>query len=208
MVALLLSLAACSKQFSSQWEEAAERAQEGRLQESLDIFTELSKTHSLWQLSHNIAVLHAHLNSPHDASLWMIHRDTQREAYGHGGTFLFPYAPELIFPLAVALLCATFFQRGFKRIPLVIAAVMAIVLFVAAIRPRLQLRRTAIITVETRIVPIPSDAASPAIGLWVVGEGIPVRIAGEDSVNDCIQITNGKIYGWIPRRNALFFASP
>ena len=208
MIALLLCLAACSKQFSSQWEEAAKLVQDGRLQESLDIFTELSKTHSLWQLSHNIAVLHAYLNSPHDAALWMIHRDTQRKANGHGGTYLFPYAPELILPLAVALLCATFFQCGFKRILLVIAATIAIVLFVAAIRPRLQLRRTAIITVETRIVPIPSDAASPAIDLWVVGEGIPVRIAGEDSVNDCIQITNGKIHGWIPSRNALFFTSP
>jgi hypothetical protein len=138
----------------------------------------------------------------------MTHRDTQRKANGYGGIYLFPYAPELILPLAVALLCATFFQRGFKRILLVIAAVIAIVLFVAAIRPRLQLRRTAIITVETRIVPIPSDAASPAIDLWVVGEGQVVRFTGKEIINDCIQITNGKLYGWLPWRNALFFHSP
>lgn len=208
MIALLLCLAACSKQFSSQWAEAARLAQEGRLQESLDVFTELSKMHSLWQLSHNIAVLHAHLNAPHDAALWMIHRDTQREANGYGGIYLFPYAPELIFPLVVALLCTAFFQRGAKRILLVIAAVIAIVLFVAAIRPRLQLQRMAVITVETQIVPIPSDAASPAINLWIVGEGDVVRFTGKDIINDCIQITNGKLYGWIPWRNALFFHSP
>ena len=208
MIALLLCLAACSKQFSSQWEKAARLAQEGRLQESLDIFTELSKTHSLWQLSHNIAVLHAYLHSPHDAFLWMTHRDTQREANGYGGIYLFPYAPELILPLAVALLCATFFQRGFKRFLLVIAAVIAIVLFVAAIRPRLQLRQMAVITVETHIVPIPSDATSPAIDLWVVGEGDVVRLTGKDVINDCIQITNGRLYGWLPWRNALFFHSP
>jgi hypothetical protein len=208
MIALLLCMSACSKQFSSQWEEGVRLAHEGRLQESLDIFTELSKTHSLWQLSHNIAVLHAYLHSPHDAFLWMTHRDTQRKANGYGGIYLFPYAPELILPLAVALLCATFFQRGFKRILLVIAAVIAIVLFVAAIRPRLQLRRTAIITIETPIVPIPSDAASPTVSFGVIGEGVPVRIAGEDSINNCIQITNGKIHGWLPWRNALFFHSP
>ena len=208
MIALLLCLAACSKQFSSQWEEGVRLAQEGRLQESLDIFTELSKPHSLWQLSHNIAVLHAYLHSPHDAFLWMTHRDTQRKANGYGGIYLFPYAPELILPLAVALLCATFFQRGFKRILLVIAAVIAMVLFVAAIRPRLQLRQMAIITVETRIVPIPSDAASPAIDLWIVGEGQVVRFTGKDIINDCIQITDGKLYGWLPWRNALFFHSP
>ncbi len=208
MIALLLCLAACSKQFSSKWEEAAKLAQDGRLQESLDIFTELSKTHSLWQLSHNIAILHAHLNSPHDAFIWMIHRDTQREANGYDGIYLFPYAPELILPLAVALICAAFFQRGAKRILLVIAAVIAIVLFIAAIRPRLQLRQTAIITVETQIVPIPSNAASPAINLWIVGEGDVVRFTGKDIINDCIQITNGKLYGWIPWRNALFFHSP
>ena len=208
MIALLLCLAACSKQFSSQWEEAARLAQEERLQESLDIFTELSKTHSLWQLSHNIAVLHAYLNSPHDAFLWMTHRDTQRKANGYGGIYLFPYAPELILPLTVALLCATFFQRGFKRILLVIAAVIAIVLFVAAIRPRLQLRQMAVITVETHIVPIPSDATSPAIDLWVVGEGQVVRFTGKEIINDCIQITDGRLYGWLPWRNALFFHSP
>ena len=208
MIALLLCLAACSKQFLSQWEEGVRLAQEGRLQESLDIFTELSKTHSLWQLSHNIAVLHAHLNSPHDASLWMIHRDTQREANGHGGIYLFPYEPELILPLAVALICAMFFQRGFKRILLVIAAVIAIVLFVASIRPRLQLRRTAIITVKTQLVPIPSDAASPAVSLAELSEGSIVRILSKDSINDCIQIKSDKITGWIPCRNALFFASP
>lgn len=208
MIALLLCLAACSKQFSSQWEEAARLAQEGRLQESLDIFTELSKTHSLWQLSHNIAVLHAHLNSPHDASLWMIHRDTQREANGHGGIYLFPYEPELILPLAVALICTVFFQRGFKRILLVIAAVIAIVLFIAAIRPRLQLRRTAIITVKTQLVPIPSAAASPAVSLAELSEGSIVRILSKDSINDCIQIKSGKITGWVPCRNALFFAYP
>ena len=208
MIALLLCLAACSKQFSSQWEEGVRLAQEGRLQESLDIFTELSKTHSLWQLSHNIAVLHAYLHSPHDALLWMTHRDTQRKANGYGGIYLFPYAPELILPLAVALLCATFFQRGFKRFLLVIAAVIAIVLFVAAIRPRLQLRQMAVITVETHIVPIPSDATSPAIDLWVVGEGQVVRFTGKEIINDCIQITDGRLYGWLPWRNALFFHSP
>ena len=208
MIALLLCLAACSKQFSSQWEEGVRLAQEGRLQESLDIFTELSKTHSLWQLSHNIAVLHAYLNSPHDAFLWMTHRDTQRKANGYGGIYLFPYAPELILPLAVALLCATFFQRGFKRILLVIAAVIAIVLFVAAIRPRLQLRQMAVITVETHIVPIPSDATSPAVSLAELSEGSIVRILSKDSINDCIQIKSDKITGWIPCRNALFFHSP
>ena len=208
MIALFLCLAACSKQFTSQWDEAAKLAHEGRLQESLDIFTELSKTHSSWQLSHNIAALHAYINSPNDAFIWMIHRDTQREANGYDGLYLFPYAPELILPLAVALLCAAFFQCGAKRILLVIAAIIAIVLFVAAIRPRLQLRRTAIITVETRIVPIPSYAASPAIDLWIVGEGDVVQITGKDIINDCIQITNGKLYGWIPWSNALFFHSP
>ena len=208
MIALLLCLAACSKQFSSKWEEAARLSQEGRLQESLDIFTELSKTHSLWQLSHNIAVLHARLNSPRDAFLWMIHRDTQREANGYDGIYLFPYAPELILPLGIALLCTAFFQRGVKRILLMIAVVIAIVLFIAAIRPRLQLRRTAIITVETQIVPIPSDAASPAVNLWIAGEGSVVRFTGKDIINDCIQITNGKLYGWIPWRNVLFFHSP
>ena len=182
MIAMLLCLSACSKQFSSKWEEAAKLAQEGRLQESLDIFTELSKTHSFCQI--------------------------QREANGYGGKYRFPYTPELILPLVVALLCAAFFQHGSKRILLVVATVIIIVLFVAAIRPRLQLRRTAIITVETQIVPIPSAAASPAVSLCVIGEGIPVRITGEDSINDCIQITNGKIHGWIPRRNALFFHSP
>jgi hypothetical protein len=208
MVALLLCLAACSNQFSSQWEEATKLAQEGRLQESLDIFTELSKTHSSWQLSHNIAALHARLNAPHDAAIWCHHCQVQREANDYGGKYRFPYAPELILPLAVALLCAAFFQHGSKRILLVVVAVITVVLFIAAIRPRLQLRRTAIITVETQIVPIPSDAASPAVSLCVIGEGIPVRITGEDSINDCIQITNGKIHGWIPRRNALFFHSP
>ena len=208
MIALLFCLAACSKQFSSKWEEAARLAQEGRLQESLDIFTELSKTHSLWQLSHNIAVLHARLNSPRDAFLWMIHRDTQREANGYDGIYLFPYAPELILPLGIALLCTAFFQCGAKRILFMTAAVIAIVLFSAAIRPRLQLRRTAIITVETQIVPIPSDAASPAVNLWIAGEGSVVRFTGKDIINDCIQITNGKLYGWIPWRNVLFFHSP
>ncbi len=208
MIALLLCLAACSEQFTSKWDEAAGLAQEGRLQESLDIFTELSKTHSLWQLSHNIAFLHARLNSPHDATIWDYHCQVQREANGYDGIYLFPYAPELILPLAVALFCAAFFQHSAKRILLVIAAIIAIVLFIAAIRPRLQLRRTAIITVETQIVPIPSDAVSPAVSLWIVGEGEDVRVTGEDIINDCIQITNGKIYGWIPRRNALFFHSP
>lgn len=208
MIAMLLCLSACSKQFSSKWEEAAKLAQEGRLQESLDIFTELSETHSSWQLSHNIAILHTRLNAPHDAAIWGHHCQIQREANGYGGKYRFPYTPELILPLVVALLCAAFFQHGSKRILLVVATVIIIVLFVAAIRPRLQLRRTAIITVETQIVPIPSAAASPAVSLCVIGEGIPVRITGEDSINDCIQITNGKIHGWIPRRNALFFHSP
>ena len=101
-----------------------------------------------------------------------------------------------------------FFQRGFKRILLVIAAVIAIVLFVAAIRPRLQLRRTAIITVKTQLVPIPSDAASPAVSLAELSEGSIVRILSKDSINDCIQIKSDKITGWIPCRNALFFHSP
>ena len=208
MVALLLCLGACSKQISSKWEEAAKLAQEGRLQESLDIFTELSKTHSSWQLSHNIATLHARLNAPHDAAIWGHHCQIQREANGYGGKYRFLYAPELILPLIVALLCAVFFQRGGKRILLAVATVITIILFIAAIRPRLQLRQMAIITVETRIVPIPSDAASPAINLWIAREGDVVRVTGKVIINDCIQITNDKIHGWIPRRNALFFHSP
>ena len=92
-----------------------------------------------------------------------------------------------------------------KLMPVVMATDVDVV---AAIRPRLQLRQTAVITVETHIVPIPSDATSPAIDLWVVGEGQVVRFTGKEIINDCIQITNGKLYGWLPWRNALFFHSP
>ena len=73
MTALLLCLAACTYNFSSQWQDATKLAQEGRLQESLDIFTELSKTHSSWQLSKNIAVLHSHLDAAQAADVWNTH---------------------------------------------------------------------------------------------------------------------------------------
>ena len=208
MVALLLCLAACSNQFISCWHEATRLAENGRLQESLEIFTELSKTHSTWQLSNNIAVLHTYLNAPQEASIWGIHRTVQRQAYGIDRPWFIHFTAELLLPTIVALLCAACFNRGARRLSLVMVAVITIVLFVAAIRPRIQLSRKAVITVRTTLVPIPSDSTSPVISLVELSEGSVVRILSKESVNDCIQIKSDKISGWIPRRNALFFTSP
>ena len=207
-VALLLCLTACSKHFSSQWQEATRLAQEGRLQESLDIFTELTKTHSSWQLSKNIAVLHSHLDAAQAADVWNTHSQIQKQAYGYGKAWFIHYAPEILLPLIVALICAIFFHRSRRRLLLAIVAIVAIVLFAIAIRPRWQLTKQAVVSIPTALLPVPSETASPAVHLTELPSGAVVKISSDSYVNDCIQVEYQQIQGWIPKRNALFFTSP
>ena len=207
-VALLLCMVACSTQYLSKWQEAARLAQEGRLQESLDMFTELSKTHSSWQLSKNIAVLHSHLDAAQAADVWNTHSQIQKQAYGHGKIWFIHYAPELLLPLIIALICAFFFHRGRQRLLLAIAAIVAMIFFTIVIRPRWLLTKQAVVSLPTALLPVPSETASPAVLLMELPSSAIVKISGNSHVNDCIQVEYQQIHGWIPKRNALFFFSP
>ena len=208
MIALLLCLAACSYNFSSQWQDATRLAQEGRLQESLDIFTELSKTHSSWQLSKNIAVLRSHLDAAQAADVWNTHSQIQKQAYGYGKIWFIHYAPELLLPLIVALICAIPFHRGGQRLLLAMAAIVAMIFFTIVIRPRWILTKQAVVSVPTALLPVPSETASPAVLLTELPSCAIVKISGNSHVNDCIPVEYQQIHGWIPKRNALFFSSP
>ena len=208
MIALLLCLAACSYNFSSQWQDATRLAQEGRLQESLDIFTELSKTHSSWQLSKNIAVLRSHLDAAQAADVWNTHSQIQKQAYGYGKIWFIHYAPELLLPLIVALICAFFFHRGGQRLLLAMAAIVAMIFFTIAIRPRWMLTKQAVVSVPTALLPVPSETASPAVLLTELPSCAIVEISGNSHINNCIPVKYQQIHGWIPKQNALFFSSP
>ena len=208
MIALLLCLAACSYNFSSQWQNATRLAQEGRLQESLNIFTELSKTHSSWQLSKNIAVLRSHLDAAQAADVWNTHSQIQKQAYGYGKIWFIHYAPELLLPLIVALICAFFFHRGGRRLLLAMAAIVAMIFFTIVIRPRWMLTKQAVVSLPTALLPVPSETASPAVLLTELPSCAIVKISGNSHINDCFPVEYQQIYGWIPKRNALFFSSP
>lgn len=208
MAALLLCLAACTYNFSSQWQDATKLAQEGRLQESLDIFTELSKTHSSWQLSKNIAVLHSHLDAAQAADVWNTHSQILKQAYGYGKIWFIHYAPELLLPLIVALICTIFFHGGRQRLLLAMAAIVAMIFFTIVIRPRWLLTKQAVVTVPTALLPVPSENASPAVHLTELPSGAIVKFSGNSHVNDCIQVEYQQIQGWIPKRNVHFFPSP
>jgi len=174
----------------------------------LDIFTELTKTHSSWKLSKNLAVLHSHLDAAQAADVWNTHSQIQKQAYGYGKVWFIHYAPEVLLPLIVALICAIFFHRGRRRLLLAIVAIVAIVLFAIAIRPRWQLTKQAVVSIPAALLPVPSETASPAVHLTELPPGAVVKISGDSYVNDCIQVEYQQIQGWIPKRNALFFTSP
>ena len=172
------------------------------------MFTELSKTHSSWQLSKNIAVLRSHLDAAQAADVWNTHSQIQKQAYGYSKIWFIHYAPELLLPLIVALICAFFFHRGGRRLLLAMAAIVAMIFFTIVIRPRWMLTKQAVVSIPTALLPVPSETASPAVHLTELPSCAIVKISGNSHVNDCIPVEYQQIHGWISKRNALFFSSP
>lgn len=203
-VIILLCLGACSTHFHSKWYEAIQLAEEGRLQQSLDIFLELSRRQSSWQLSKNIAILYSHLNVPQKASAWNMHNQVQMAAYRANKPWGIRYAPELLLPLSLACLCLAFSCHN-RRLLYLMLSFICIVSFITTVQPRFRIAQQVIVSTSSALLPIPDTTVSPAVHLMELPVGSVAYIIGRTTINDCIQIEYNHTHGWLSKQDVLFF---
>ncbi len=203
-ITLLLCLTSCYNLFQQQWRDAVQLANNGYLQESLDIFLELSHQQSSWQLSRNIAFLYSHLDSPQEAAAWNTHSQIQMAAYGHGKPWYLHYAPEILLPLTLACLCLVC-SCHYRHLFCLTLSFICFVSFITTVQPRFRLAHQVIVSAPSALLPIPDTTASPAVHLMELPVGTVMSIAGKTTISNCIQVEYNHTHGWFPKQNVLFF---